>query len=194
MLTLLPQDSYQRSTWKNGLGWTDQIAIHPPGADLRKGDFAWRVSTAQIAQNSPFSPFPAHDRLLVVLEGQGVRLSHEYEPGEPMDVVELEPGNPYEFPGDVPTRCELLGGPVRDLSVFFRKGEWQVEAECMDLREAYEWTPQAATELMVVFEGSVRADGVEAGNGGTLKRENSERSVTVETEGALIVLIRLHSN
>jgi environmental stress-induced protein Ves len=195
MLTALPRETYARSTWKNGLGWTDQIAIHPPGATLQAGDFAWRVSTAQIAQGSPFSPFPAHDRLLVILDGEGVRLSHEYEPpesGEPPEVVELGPGEPYEFPGDIPTRCTLRGGPVRDLSVFFRKGEWQVEAECLDLREDYAWEPRAQTELLVVFEGQVRAGGQIAADGGSLRLQAHDAApLTLETTGALVVLIRI---
>ena len=104
------------------MGWTDQIAISPATADLRRGDFDWRVSTARVAQSADFSPFADHDRVLVTLEGAGARLSHSFEESEEPDHVELPAWEPYEFPGDVPTRCELMDGPIQDFSVFVRKG------------------------------------------------------------------------
>src|SRR4051812_7066019 len=104
----IPATSYTRSRWKNGLGYTDQIAIYPGGADLKKGDFLWRLSSAKIEQRSGFSLFPEHDRVLVVVKGEGLGLAHTFEEGEPEEFAEVHPFMPYEFPGDVPSRCELL--------------------------------------------------------------------------------------
>ncbi|RYZ62872.1 MAG: HutD family protein, partial [Proteobacteria bacterium] len=111
---LLTPDRYSRAKWKNGLGHTDQIAIYPENADLRKSDFLWRISTARIENSSDFSIFPDHDRNLIVLEGQGMRLTHTFPESDSADTVELPKLEPYEFPGDVPSRCELMGGPIQD--------------------------------------------------------------------------------
>lgn len=137
---------YARTPWKNGLGFTDQIAIHPPKADLRRGDFIWRLSSARIERASPFSPFPQHDRVLVILSGAGVRLTHTFEEGADPEVVELGPLEPYEFPGDVPTHCELRDGPVVDLSVFFAKG-LDAQVEALEIR--------AGETTTISFDGSV---------------------------------------
>src|SRR5690606_24981691 len=50
--------------WKNGGGTTLQLAISPKGASLE--DFAWRISSAQVAVDGAFSSFPGADRSLAV--------------------------------------------------------------------------------------------------------------------------------
>jgi environmental stress-induced protein Ves len=181
-LSLLRPSDFQRSPWKNGLGWTDQIAISPKDADLRRGNFDWRVSTAHIAQSAPFSPFPEHDRVLVIIDGAGVRLSHSYEEGEAPEVVDLPPGEPYEFPGDVPTRCELVDGPIRDFSVFIRKGIVTAMVETMELGDSsspFEWEPQGSTGFVFVISGSVLS-GQTAVNAGELLRIDQEPNAIPE--------------
>ncbi len=69
---LSPAD-YRRMPWKNGGGHTTEIAAFPAGAGL--ASFVWRVSIADVLQDGPFSPFPGIDRTLVLLEGEGMRLS-----------------------------------------------------------------------------------------------------------------------
>ena len=137
---VLRKKDYPRATWKNGLGHTDEIAIYPPGAELKKADFLWRVSSARIENAAPFSIFPAHDRVLVVLEGNGLKLTHTFEEGNE-DLVEVLPLSPYEFPGDVPSRCQLINGPITDLSVFVRKAETEALVEVIEVDDAYPWKP-----------------------------------------------------
>src|SRR3954470_15521560 len=64
--------------WKNGLGATTEIAISPERDGL--GDFAWRVSMAQVANDGPFSSFPGIDRTLLVLAGCGMMLDVDGRP------------------------------------------------------------------------------------------------------------------
>lgn len=65
-VSILKKSGFQRSVWKNGLGFTDQIAIYPHEAELKRGEFLWRISSARIERDSPFSAFPEHDRILLV--------------------------------------------------------------------------------------------------------------------------------
>jgi environmental stress-induced protein Ves len=152
---LLKQDAYQRSQWKNGLGYTDQIAIEPADAKLQLGNYLWRVSSASISTASDFSIFPDHDRALVILSGTGVRLTHRDEEGGFSETVDLPPLEPYEFPGDIRSRCDLLGGPVRDLSVFFRKGEVSTSLEIVPFESetVWEWNPRATSNLLFAVRG-----------------------------------------
>lgn len=102
--------------WKNGGGVTTEIAVDPPGAGF--ADFGWRVSTAVVASDGPFSLFPGVDRVLGVLDGDGLILEIEGEPP-----VRLAPDDPaHAFPGDRPTFGRLAGGPVVDLNFMLRRG------------------------------------------------------------------------
>jgi environmental stress-induced protein Ves len=152
---LLSKESYQRSQWKNGLGHTDQIAIEPPDAKLQLGNYLWRMSSASIATASDFSIFPDHDRALMILSGAGIRLTHKDEESGFTDTVELPPFEPYEFPGDIRSRCDLLDGPVRDLSIFFRKGEVSASLEVVRFDEdtVWEWNARANTNLLFAVRG-----------------------------------------
>ena len=111
---LSPAD-YRRMPWKNGGGHTTEIAAFPAGAGL--ASFAWRVSVADVLQDGPFSAFPGIDRTLVLLEGEGIRLSGEAAP------IELRTTfAPIVFSGDASLHCSLLAGPVRDFNLMVRRG------------------------------------------------------------------------
>ncbi len=101
--------------WKNGGGVTREIAAWPPGAT---GDFGWRVSLAEVAADGPFSAFPGVDRVLTMVEGEGMDLALEGIGPRRVDARFA----PVRFPGDVPTGCRLLGGPVVNLNVMHRRG------------------------------------------------------------------------
>ncbi len=150
---MISKNTFTRAQWKNGLGYTDQIAIEPAGSDLRAGNYLWRMSSASIANASEFSIFPDHDRALVILEGAGVRLFHTDEGFE--DSVDLPPLEPYEFPGDIKSRCELLDGPIRDLSIFFRKGVVSASVDVIRIEAdtVWNWENRAAWNFIFGVRG-----------------------------------------
>ncbi len=188
----LRSSDYARTPWKNGLGFTDQIAIHPAGADLRRGDFVWRLSSARIERASPFSPFPRHDRVLVILSGAGVRLTHTFEEGDEPEVVEVAPMEPYEFPGDVPTHCELADGPVVDLSVFFAKGlDAQVEVLELGPGENLSIPFDASTGFVFVARGSVRWSSAEVSPGDCLRIDGDGVVELEAASAARLLCVRL---
>ncbi|MFL5815795.1 MAG: HutD family protein [Bdellovibrionia bacterium] len=176
---VISRDQYKRASWKNGLGYTDEIAIYPENASLQRGDFVWRLSSARIEKASPFSEFPYHDRTLVILQGTGVRLYHTYEPGEEPEQVELTPLEPYDFPGDVPSRCELISGGVTDLSVFVRKAEAEAmtEVRAVDDSEPLDWGPSGRWNFAYAADGSFevlipgQSDVIRVSEGETLRVE-----------------------
>ena len=109
---VIPANEYRRVRWKNGTGWTREIARMPD-----REDWDWRLSIAEIEQDGPFSVFPGIDRELVLIRGNGLRL--RFEDGE---VRELQP--PHErirFAGERVVSGELLDGPTHDFNLMWRR-------------------------------------------------------------------------
>lgn len=132
---LLAPADYRRMPWKNGGGVTWEIAVGPPDADLAR--FAWRVSVAEIARDGPFSTFPGVDRTLVLLHGDGMRLS-----GDGATVDLRTPYEPIRFAGEAALDCALRGGPTRDFNLMVRRAFGSGEVRVV--REVGEAVPPAA--------------------------------------------------
>jgi environmental stress-induced protein Ves len=115
----LPASERSQTPWKNGGGVTSEIAAFPAGASL--DDFGWRVSTASVAAGGPFSRFDGIDRTLLVVGGRGLKLKIG---DRPLATVTRE-SPPISFPGDISVHAELVKGPVSDLNVMTRRGEWR---------------------------------------------------------------------
>ncbi|MCX5609758.1 MULTISPECIES: HutD family protein [unclassified Streptomyces] len=107
------------AVWKNGGGVTREIAVFPEGAGM--DDFVWRASLAEVAADGPFSAFPGIDRTITLAEGAGMDLTV----GGVRRLVD-ERFAPQDFPGDEPTGCRLLSGPVVNFNVMYRRGAAEV--------------------------------------------------------------------
>ena len=150
-IKVITQNQFVRTPWKNGLGFTDQIAIHPSSATLERADFIWRLSSAKVDRASQFSFFPGFDRTLVVLDGEGLRLFSKSADAAvsagPMSQeknFELRRHGVLQFSGDDEMRCELIAGPVRDFNIFVRRGQATANVRVIKLAEEskFEWRPQ----------------------------------------------------
>lgn len=98
--------------WKNGLGVQYEIACD----GLLPDDWAWRLSTADITQDVPFSVFPGVHREFCVADGNGVVLN--------INGVNhrCEPGSITRFRGDDKVHATLIDGPVSALNLMLRDG------------------------------------------------------------------------
>ena len=107
--------------WKNGGGSTREIVCRPPGAGM--DGFDWRVSIATIAQSGPFSVFAGVDRVILLLDGDGVRL----QSADGIDHRLDQALQPFAFSGDEALDCTLLGGPSQDFNVMTRRSALRAE-------------------------------------------------------------------
>jgi len=101
---------FREMPWANGGGITTELFAH---RNERSGRILWRISMAGVSSDGPFSHFAGYDRILVLMEGQGLRLSHR-------DGTEHYLSNAYDlaiFPGDIETHATLTHGPVQDFNV-----------------------------------------------------------------------------
>ncbi|WP_406009536.1 HutD family protein [Streptomyces sp. NBC_00637] len=115
MSVLLPAAGRTATAWKNGGGVTREIVCSPAGAGMAA--FTWRVSLAEVAASGPFSVFPYVERTLTLVEGAGMDLTV----GGRRRLVDTR-HVPRDLPGDEPTDCRLLDGPVVNLNVMWRRG------------------------------------------------------------------------
>ena len=98
--------------WKNGLGVQYEITCDGSLPD----DWTWRLSTADITQDVPFSVFPGVNREFCVADGNGVVLT--------INGVEhrCEPGSITKFRGDDEVFARLIDGPMKAVNLMVRDG------------------------------------------------------------------------
>lgn len=113
---LLLPTQYVEMPWKNWKGVTAEIAKISLGEVV-----LWRLSLATCATNGPFSCFPGIDRVLTMVEGNGLKLELEQQNTESTICSERitlgEVGANHKFSGDVPCMASLVDGPVRNFNV-----------------------------------------------------------------------------
>jgi environmental stress-induced protein Ves len=104
--------------WRNGLGTTTELIVHPEGATLT--DFDWRLSMAHVTADAPFSKFEGIDRLLIVLEGA---LTMDIE-GTTRTLTDED--SPIAFAGEaaVSAKPAQAGASVLDLNLMLRRGKF----------------------------------------------------------------------
>ena len=105
--------------WKNGLGVQYEITCDGSLPD----DWTWRLSTADITQDVPFSIIPGVNREFCVADGNGVVLN--------INCVDhrCEPGSITKFRGDDKVFASLIDGPMRALNLMVRDGAKQRHME-----------------------------------------------------------------
>lgn len=115
-ITALDRGDYRRMRWRNGQGWTTEVARHPDGPDA--GDFDWRVSLADVEQDCAFSRYPGVDRSLLLVEGNGLELF--FGADRPAALLR-ERGGVVRFDGAQDARCRLVDGPTRAFNAMTRR-------------------------------------------------------------------------
>ena len=109
-IKIIDKTMFRQMPWANGGGVTTELYVH---REESSGRILWRLSMAGVDTDGPFSHFAGYDRILVLLEGQGLRLRHK-------DGTEHALSSLYDlasFPGDVETHATLAGGPIQDFNV-----------------------------------------------------------------------------
>ncbi|MFJ2646891.1 HutD family protein [Streptomyces sp. NPDC087420] len=174
--------------WENGGGVTREIAGFPEGGGT--GGFEWRVSLAEVAGDGAFSVFPGVDRILTLAEGDGMELTV----GGRRRVVG-ERFVPQAFPGDTPTECVLLGGPVVNFNVMYRRDRAAARVEVVRGRLTDPVRIDAPgvgeTVLVVALEGAAALGDLDLGPYDAVVLGPGADPVRLRTEGrAAVVVLR----
>lgn len=171
-ISLLKNQTYRSMPWKNGRGFTSEIAIFPVGSTLEKNNFSWRLSSAEVTENGPFSIFPNCDRYLTVIEGSGLKLHFETE-------SKLIDQNSFlQFSGELKVQGELIFGKIKDLNFILKKNTNKVQFKILN-------TPvnklRKGTSIIFVMEGSVTINDSQAGKFDTvmIESEQNENDISI---------------
>lgn len=144
--------------WKNGLGVTREIAVHPPGADMEH--FVWRASVAEVNNNAPFSPFAGIDRSIVLIEGAGFRMTLDGGQIHALD----EPFTPFLFAGEAKVAVTLSSGPTRDFNLMVRRNQARGEVHVWRGLQRRAITPDLVLIYCAVGSIEVGAQALQAGD------------------------------
>jgi environmental stress-induced protein Ves len=106
--------TYRRMPWRNGRGFTLEIARQP----TRGEDFAWRLSLADIDRDGDFSAYPGYRRALVLVAGERLRLRFRGHGNRTLDPTHRV----VRFEGEWETHCAIPRGRCTDLSLIVHKG------------------------------------------------------------------------
>lgn len=150
---LLSPSDYKLMPWKNGRGFTTELAVFPAHADLKGVSFDWRISMADVVEDGEFSAFPGYDRTLVVAQGKGMELSFDAASAP----SRLDgPGSGVAFSGDWKTHGRLLEGPVRDFNVMSARARVQHQCEVVSGAPVeFVWEPGQETLFCHCIGGHV---------------------------------------
>ena len=114
MAALRKYSTYRRMPWRNGRGFTLEIAREPVSGE----DFAWRLSLADIDRDGDFSAYPGYRRAIVLIAGE--RLHLRFRGHGSRILVPVRRGARFE--GDWETHGAIPHGRCTDLSLIVRRG------------------------------------------------------------------------
>jgi environmental stress-induced protein Ves len=142
---------HRRMRWKNGGGWTTELAAHPQSTSDAAG-FDWRISIAEIESDGAFSTFAGCDRWIALLDGIGMELT--IDGADPLRLDQRLRFTP--FAGEAQTFGRLLSGPVRDFNVIVRRDAFRADVLHRPLVGPMVFLPETATWFVYLVGG--RAD------------------------------------
>ena len=108
MVRVVHEHDFKASPWKNGGGITREIARLDAAEN-----FGWRLSVADVKASGPFSLFPGHSRILVVVSGKGMKLVSS------ATTLDAMPHVPVQFSGKMQIDGQLIEGDCRDFNLIF---------------------------------------------------------------------------
>lgn len=120
MITIISPEAFKKIPWKNGLGFTTELAIND-GATL--DNFDWRLSIASVTSNGEFSNFSGYDRNLVLIEGHSIALEHGSKYIDNLTTL-LDIA---KFDGGCKTIGTLKNGPINDFNVITNQSTTKVQ-------------------------------------------------------------------
>jgi len=122
---ILNPSKYREMPWANGRGVTTELCVRQ---DVQTGRMLWRLSIAGVDTDGLFSHFPGYDRVLVLLEGAGLTLSHGDGTVDRLSCAfQLA-----AFPGDATTQAALVNGPIRDFNVITDRESFSATVAVID--------------------------------------------------------------
>lgn len=140
MVHVLTAQDYRSMPWKNGQGVTLEVArSHGEGLD----DFDWRVSIADVKAAGPFSHFLNRQRIIGVLEGEGMTLHVDDQ-----NPVTLRQKSFFAFKGESNVHAELVKDAIRDFNLIYNPEKYSARLQWVRSSSGTSWISDAAQILI----------------------------------------------
>ena len=123
MITVISPENFKTIPWKNGLGETTELAINEHGTLER---FDWRLSIASVVEDGIFSDFSGYDRNLILIEGNGICLTHDQSTTDNL-VKKLDVAS---FAGACNTFGSLINGAIKDFNIITNQKTMTPNVKC----------------------------------------------------------------
>ena len=149
-MKLIRHADYQTMPWKNGLGTTREICSKRLGSRM-----AWRLSLAQVDADGAFSEFAGMERILTVVQGQGMRLV------SPDQEYQARPFQPVAFSGGTQITGYCDSTPIENFNLIFDPALIDAQVRIADCSGPVDLAGRSvATTIIHVLQGQiVVADG-----------------------------------
>lgn len=147
MNRVLTAEHYQKMPWKNGQGFTLEIArSHGEGLD----DFDWRVSIAEVKTAGSFSHFPNRKRIIGVLDGAGLTLHVDQ-----LASVTLYQKQFFAFNGASDVYAELVDQAIRDFNLIYNPEKYAARLQWFNTQQMTPWISDADNVLLFNHKGGL---------------------------------------
>lgn len=107
-MRLYTEADFKQMPWKNGGGTTLELFSLRDAQE----EILFRLSSASVKQDGPFSIFPNIERILFLVSGNGFKLKFA-----DFDLLMANPFSPITFAGEEVISCELLDRECVDFNV-----------------------------------------------------------------------------
>ncbi len=152
-LHVIDANRMEPTPWRNG-GGTARTLLTWPNADALRV----HVALARIGRDVAFSDYAGMQRWFISLNAQPVLLKHRQH-----QLVLNVDSPPYEFDGGDPPFCELLDGPIDDISFMVPRAQGVASAE--QAEEGAEFTQPGTWRGAYTAQAAVLwADGLQVAN------------------------------
>jgi len=127
VIKIISPDQFKTIAWKNGQGKTTELVINSAGT---LADFDWRLSIASVLESGQFSDFSGYHRQLILLSGNGIKLTHDDKKIDQHKMDELtQPLSMAVFDGASRTVGKLIDGPIKDFNVMTKQHSFKAEVK-----------------------------------------------------------------
>ena len=145
MIRLIDPKDHLTVPWKNGGGTATDYAV----AQAADGGVAWRIGTAEIVRDGPFSDYDGVTRVFTIIRGPGLFLDF---PGE--GVRRVAPDQPTRFAGAPAPFSRLDGAPATAFNLLMRDDAFTGGVAIRRGQGHAEPVPPAGTVAVVALDGS----------------------------------------
>ncbi len=179
LITSLDPARYQRTPWKNGGGFTVDIAL-----DDDTGGDVWRFSRTPITVAGPFSDYTGFDRLQVLVAGSGLVLQ---TPAGEIDV--RQPFRPVRFAGETPIVSRLESGPVEVVNLMGDRSRVGIDLAVLEAGQTRDLGPALHIAYCPGGRARLRVDDetYDLDADGGLKIERSKEGVAACLTGLIVL-------